>query len=265
MKQFILKHKKSIAGIATCLLIGGVTMSFQNTEFGPLQKIDMPLILQDSVPGKGETNDEKMSMKDYDKMLSELNNELEKSKEALGNIDFDKIRAEVEASMSKIDFEKMKLDIDKAMKEVDLAKIEKEIAFAMKKTDWKKMDAEMKASLEAARKEISKVNMEEVKKELEQAKAEVEKSKTEMKKLDMNKVMEEAKESIKKATEELKQRKIMFDEMEKDGLINQKDGFTIELKNKSLFINGKKQNEAVTEKYRKLTGTNDFRITIDKD
>ena len=32
----------------------------------------------------------------------------------------------------------------------------------------------------------------------------------------------------------------MFNEMEKDGLINQKDGFSIEFKDKDLYINGNK-------------------------
>jgi hypothetical protein len=56
----------------------------------------------------------------------------------------------------------------------------------------------------------------------------------------------------------------MFSEMEKEGLIDQKDGFSIELKNKALFINGKKQPEATYEKYRKYIKGDSFKIKISK-
>jgi hypothetical protein len=53
--------------------------------------------------------------------------------------------------------------------------------------------------------------------------------------------------------------------MEKDGLISQKEGFTIEMKNKSLFVNGKKQPDATFEKYKKYIKGDSFKITISKD
>ena len=57
----------------------------------------------------------------------------------------------------------------------------------------------------------------------------------------------------------------MFNEMEADGLINTRDGFTIEYKDKDLFINGNKQPEKVTDKYRKYFKGDHFKITIDKE
>ena len=57
----------------------------------------------------------------------------------------------------------------------------------------------------------------------------------------------------------------MFTEMEQDGLINSKQGFNIEYKNKNLYINGAKQSEQVTSKYRKYFKDEHFEITIDKE
>jgi len=57
----------------------------------------------------------------------------------------------------------------------------------------------------------------------------------------------------------------MFNEMEKDGLINSKEGFTIEYKNKDLYIDGKKQSEKTTGKYRKYFKQDHFKIRIDKE
>ena len=81
----------------------------------------------------------------------------------------------------------------------------------------------------------------------------------------MGKIMEEAKNGINKGKEELKQIKMMFTEMEKDGLIDSQQGFTIEYKEKDLYINGTKQKEQVTDKYRKYFKEDHFKIKIDKE
>ena len=59
--------------------------------------------------------------------------------------------------------------------------------------------------------------------------------------------------------------KELFTEMEKDGLINPRNGFTVEYKNKDLFINGKKQSEKTTDKYRKYFKQDHFKMTIEKE
>ena len=57
---------------------------------------------------------------------------------------------------------------------------------------------------------------------------------------------------------------LMFNEMERDGLISTKEGFSIEYKDRSLYINGNKQTEQVTDKYRKYIKREHFRIDIDR-
>ncbi len=78
MKQFILKHKKAITGTAAILLIGAVTMSFQDSNFSyskfVVQEDDyvaetpcgMHVSSTDTVPEKTFT------MKDFDRLQSEL-------------------------------------------------------------------------------------------------------------------------------------------------------------------------------------------------
>ena len=70
---------------------------------------------------------------------------------------------------------------------------------------------------------------------------------------------------LKKAKTELKDTKEMISEMEKDGLVDSKKGFELEYKDKVLYIDGKKQTEKVTEKYRKYFKKEHFKIRIDKE
>ena len=100
---------------------------------------------------------------------------------------------------------------------------------------------------------------------MENAKLEIEKSRSVLKEIDVDKIMKEARSGIEDAKKELKLTKAMFDEMEKDGLISSKDGFTIEYKEKELYINGTKQTEKITGKYRKYFTEDHFKITIEKE
>jgi hypothetical protein len=147
-----------------------------------------------------------------------------------------------------------------------------EVTSSLKDINWGDNDAEVKKALkeakveiEKAKVEMKKVDKEEIKKELEKAKIDIEKSKAEIKNIDMDKIMTEAREGIAKGRAEMKQLKLMFNEMEKDGLINIKEGFSVEYKDKELFINGKKQSDDITGKYRSYFHDDHFKITIDKE
>jgi hypothetical protein len=48
-------------------------------------------------------------------------------------------------------------------------------------------------------------------------------------------------------------------------LISSKEGFTIEYKNKELYIDGKKQSVKTTDKYQKYFKKEHFKITIEKE
>ena len=265
MTHFIQKNKKIIAGAAACLLIGGITMSFQNTAFGPIDKLDTLTDLQDSIPDNTRDGEAKMNMKDFDLLIQNMDSEILKMQKEVSKIDFNQMHQEITASLNKVDLDKIKTDIDKAMNEVDFAKIEQGVKTALKEVDWTKVNDDVKIALQSAKKEIDKIDMETVKKEINKAKLEIEKSKREIKKINVDEIMKNANAGISKAKEELLLTKQMFNEMEKDGLINQKDGFTIEYKDKTLIINGKKQSEATTRKYQQYIKGDSFKISIGKE
>lgn len=91
----------------------------------------------------------------------------------------------------------------------------------------------------------------------------------------IEKEMEKAKADIEKAKIEMKEYKGFVDGLDKDGLINKKEGYTIQHKNGELIINGKKQPTEVYSKYRnflekheKFTikkSDDDFNINNDND
>lgn len=265
MNQLIKKNNQITAGIAACLLIAGVTMSFQNRPFGPIDKLDTLTDIQDTIPEKTNSDEAKMSIRDFDQLMQNMDQEMFRMQKEITKIDFDKMHEEIAASLDKVDFDKIRNDIDKAMKGVDFDKIEQGVKSALKQIEWNKINNDVKISLQDAKKEIEKINVEAVKKAMEKAKLEIEKSKNEIKKIHVDEIMKNANANILKANEELRLTKTMFNEMEKDGLISQKDGFTIEYKDKDLIINGKKQNEVNRDKYRQYIKGDSFKIHISKE
>ncbi|MEJ7589432.1 MAG: hypothetical protein WKI04_17905 [Ferruginibacter sp.] len=265
MNQLIKKHKKILAGIAACLIIGGLSLSFQNSPFGPIDKLDTLTDLQDTIPENNKQENGNMSMQEFDKLMQNMDKEMLKIHKEVTAIDFDKMHTEIAASLDKVDFDKIKTDIDKAMKEVNFTKIEAGVQSALKEIEWNKINNDVKIALQEAKKEIEKINMEAVNKAMEKAKFEIEKSKSEIKKINIEEIMKNANAGILKAKEELHLTKAMFIEMERDGIIVQREGFSIEYKNKELFINGKKQSETITRKYRQYIKGDSFKINISKE
>ena len=168
---------------------------------------------------------------DMEKMQKELNESMKKldmkkiqldMEKSMRDVDFQKIQKEIEQSMAKIDFGNIEKEMAKTMKEIDVAKIQREVQESMEKIDMKKMQLDM----EKMQAELSKIGPE-IEKSLENAKVEIEKAKVEMK---------EYKEFV--------------DGLEKDGLINKKEEYTIKHDNGELFINGKKASDATYKKYK---------------
>lgn len=268
MKQFIAKNKKALAGLGAALVIGGATMSFQDSGFLSQKFNDHDVT--DTVPDR--RHDGHMTMKEFDKMQENLDNVLLKAGQELKKINFDDIEKTIESSLKAVDIDNLMATVEKSLKDIDVEKIVADATASLKNIDWDEHSAEIKKALseakiemDKARDEIKKIDKDEIKKELEQAKKEMEKSKIEFRNVDMDKIMKEAQEGIDKAKIELKQIKTMFNEMEKDGLVNAKDGFTIEYKDKSLYINGKQQSDQVTNKYKQYISDDHFKITIDKE
>jgi hypothetical protein len=146
------------------------------------------------------------------------------------DVDFEKIQKEMEQSMAKIDFSNMEKEMAKAMKEIDAVKIQKEVQESMEKIDFDKMKIEMDR--------IKDIDMEKMQAELSKIGPEIDKS------------LENAKVETEKAKAEMKEYKEFVDGLEKDGLINKKEEYTINHNNGEIFINGKKTSDATYKKYK---------------
>lgn len=275
MKQFILKNKKVLGTTLALLLVGGITMSFQDSPFGNNRfavpdSNELRSPCGDTIPDKKYNGS--IKMKDLDKIQDELDRSLLQVGEELKKIDLSKIQKDIEASLKSIDADKILKDVERSLKDIDLEKTLasvseslKDIDLDLKSEEIGKAMKEAKKELEKAKEEIRKIDKEAIRKEMDEAKKEMDKSREELKKIDMDKIMDKAREGIKKAKEELKEMKTMITEMEKDGLVNSKEGLTLEYRNKDLYIDGKKQPKEVTDKYRKYFNKDDFKITIEKE
>lgn len=269
MKQFIAKNKKYWMGMVACLLIGFVTLSFQDSPIIHLQQQGLTNESMDMQEMNSVTDtfppDKKMTAKDLDKLHVELEKAMKLVTEKLKEIDWSKLNLQISESLKEIDLDKIKASVEQSLKAVDMAAIEKDVQNALKEVDMQQVNSEIKQAMQEAKRELEKVNWADIKKELADAKVEIEKAKLELKDLDLNKVMDEAKAGIEKAKAEIKEMKTMITEMEKDGLIDRKKGFKLEYKDGLLYIDGKQQSQAISDKYRKYAKDGKLDITISKD
>ena len=273
MKQFILKHKKAITGTIAMLLIAGITMSFLDSPLGYNKFTGEDDFVYESSCTDTLPDKEGIKMKDFDKLQAQLDKVLGEVDAELKGIDFTKLQKDAMAlALKEVDMDKIMKDVELSLKNIDLDKMMADVSTSLKNANLNFKSAEIEKALaeagreiEKAKLELKKVDKKAIKKELDKAKKEIEKSKLEIEKIDMNKIMDEARAGIDKAKDELKLTKEMFTEMEKEGLINSKAGFTIEYKNKELYIDGKKQDEKTTDKYRKYFRQDHFKMTIEKE
>ena len=72
-----------------------------------------------------------------------------------------------------------------------------------------------------------------------------------------------ARTGIENAKKELALLKEFTELLEKDGLINKKKGFKIEIRNGEMYINGNRQSKEVNDRYRKFFKEEDYMISSD--
>ncbi|HTE10710.1 MAG TPA: hypothetical protein VK645_07065 [Chitinophagaceae bacterium] len=242
---------------------------------------------QDTLPKKENAKEDKTVINgDLDKAIDEVNRAKENLEKQLQNKDWEKMHRDMEQSLEKLNAEKIEEQIAKAMKQIDMQKIQLQAQAALKQIDWQKMQAE----IEKAQDEIKNKDMVKMQKEIQQAMEETKKAMAEMKPVDMEKIqhqleqakenmkinesrikeeienarsnirqnlkkdfrkeLEKAREGIDRAAMELQNYKEMLTEMDKDGLLNAREPYSIEYKKGELIINGKKQPDTITNKYK---------------
>lgn len=177
-----------------------------------------------------------VNLKNLDINLSGLDTSIEKTiKLALANINFEEIGKTTREALNNIDWKQMQTDINNAMRDV---KVE------VKNIDWDKISADIKVAADEVKKAHIDVNVQDL----------------------VNNAMEKAAEGIEAAKVEVKRYKDFINELDKDGLINKKDGYKLEWKDDgSLYINGKKQPKDVSDKYHKYYKEGGFSISNDGD
>ena len=143
----------------------------------------------------------------------------------------------VNAAMKDLTPEKLRLEVDKALSGVDWKKIQKDVDESMAKIDWD----QIKASID----EVKKIDFREIEKEIRKAQDQIS-----IQIPDIKIELEKAKVSIEKAKVQVRAYKSFINGLEADGLINNKDGYTIEYKDGELMINNKKASEGTMKKYK---------------
>ena len=211
----------------------------------------------DTIPQKKEKK-----ITDLDEAIRELDKGLMDVERELKEKDWKKMEAEIKASMKEIDVAKMQADVEKAIKAIDVEKINADIQKAIKEVDTEMIKAEIAASLarvdmkkiKAEMEKIREVDVKDIQLEMEKIKPQVEAS------------LKDAKLSIEKAKAELKEYKTFLDALEKDGLINKKEQYSVTHKDGKLTVNGKEQPESIYNKYRIFLGKHkSFTINRDND
>ncbi|OQP47808.1 hypothetical protein A4H97_31075 [Niastella yeongjuensis] len=214
--------------------------------------------------------------RDLDKELRQLDDAKEKL-EQMKDRDWEQISKQVEETIYKIDFDKIQQQVDEAVKRIDVEKMHREVEESLRRIDFDKIQQnidqvnkeDLKREIEKARREVENAlrneewkqelkeaqrrSKDDVQKELDNAKKEMDRVKEELRnqKFDFKKDMDKAREEVDKAREEMKGYQELIYEMEKDGLLNTKEDYSIEYKSSDLFINDKKQPQSVTDKYSK--------------
>lgn len=252
-KPFALKYFLPIV-LVTCFSI--VLLSWGDQKQIP--QIKSGKNFTDTVP----KNDDK-KVRDLDDVLDELDKaelkvNFEKMnadlKEAMKQVDAAKIQMNIDKAMKEVDMQKIKAQLDQSLKEIDAAKMEKDVKESIASVDWEKMSKQLKEQME----EIKKIDMSKLDADMKKLQSQMKDMKPQL-----EKEMQKAKTSIEKAKAEMKEYKGFVDGLEKDGLINKEEPYTIQNKNGELIINGKKQPAGVYNKYRSFL-ENHKKFTIKK-
>jgi copper chaperone CopZ len=221
LKMAFLNRKKliPISGFAALVLLLALSLTARNQTTPPAKQTAI-----DTVPKREK------KIKDLDEALLELDKSHIEIEKSLKSIDWSKIEKDINESLRNIDVSKINADVKNALKEIDVAKLKAEIDASIAKIDFDKIKVDIE--------KIKEIDLEKIRVDIEKIKPDIELT------------IKGAKEGIEKAKKELTEYKSFVDDLEKDGLINKKEPYTIEHKKAQLIINGKVQPADVYARYR---------------
>jgi chromosome segregation ATPase len=266
-----------------CVIIGATVLTLAAFTGAPRHNMIIANQVQDTIPEK-ENRDLDKELRQLDKAQEHLDKLKDKDwgkmqrdiEESLKKIDLDKIQREATAAMKQADLERIDAQIQRSLKAIDFDKIQHELDESLSKIDKEQITRELEKARIQVDQALEKANWqqelknqkfqhEEIEKQMADAKKQLEKAREQMKsqQFDFKKDLDKAKIDIDRAKEELKSYQEMIYAMEKDGLLNTKDDYTIEYKEGDLYINDKKQPQEVTDKYKKYFKKD--KVTIKKE
>jgi bla regulator protein BlaR1 len=230
----------------------------------------------DTVPVSKQAKKQQAEKEHAEELDAVAKDGMEAANEAMKNIDWNQINAEVSTAMQNIDWKQINTEVSTAMKNINWDEISKNTTEAMKNIDWKQISAQAKfVSLDgkpmfdtAAMNQGMRIGMESAKAAMANMSAQNMKQIVAVAMASAQKSMAEAKASADQGvivSNHSAQGKNKYDElirqMIEDKLIDNAKGYTIQKKDGVLSINGEIQPKAIADKYRKAL-SDDQDITI---
>ncbi len=261
------KNKKISMMIVLCLILAG-TMAFNDTPVVSQILNEQPASI-DTVPQKNYQH--AMTLAAFDSLIYSLDQQLNATLSQLQNADLEQVRKQAVLELNNIDLNQVMKDIDHSLKAINFNSIMESITAALKEiglnneADLHKELSNAAVEINDAKEEINSLNVNQVKHELEAVGKEIEKASAELSRINFSAMFRDVNEQMNLAKAELIKTRQMFVEMESDGLISIKNGFRIKFEKGELFINGKRQLQQVTEKYKNYFNENHFEIEIEKE
>jgi hypothetical protein len=289
MKQFIRKSKLKASFIALLLTSVAIT-SFQDTPIVNQVLNEQNENTETSMPSAGQTTG--LTMKAFDRMLDAIHHSLsevqesscylnlplieEQAMKALDQVNMDRVLHQLSTSVEKMDMEKMLRNVENSLRQSEAEKFLKDVEISIHYSNNKDLDKSFKSCLKEAREEMEKAKLElssldkeAIKNDMRKARAEIERSRAEwqkslasVKNSDLKKIMSVANLDIEKLARELELTRELFSELQKDGLVDFQKGFQLEYKEKSMYIDGKKQSDTVSEKFSRYIKGDRFEMRI---
>ncbi|GAA3927278.1 M48 family metalloprotease [Chitinophaga oryziterrae] len=185
---------------------------------------------------------------------------MEAAQEAMKNIDWNQINAEVNNAIKNINWDEINENVQTAMKNIDWNKINEDIKVsvsnAQTSVDPKIIAENVRIGMQSAKAALANFSSEDVKKQVAEA---MEQAKKEVAKAQIS--MTQSRHSITQSNKEIAATKeaqskyqLLIKKMAEDKLIDAEKGYVIAVKNGVLSINGEVQSAAVKDKYSKELG-----------
>lgn len=185
-------------------------------------------------------------------------------------LNFDSVLQQVSVALSKIDYQKMQSDAQKALADIDYTKLNQDIKTAMKKIDLSNLKLDVSSAIDSAKMSIDKIRWEDMKRDLEKAKAELNKTAA-LQKINTDSLQKHVQQALKNAQLQLREAQtelaLQHDlpaALSEGGLLTLSEPYRVELKDGYLYINGKKQTKAITNKYASYYGGKTHFVVVKK-